>query len=156
MEPDGVGKKEIATLAAWGEPPIGTRLSPATTRSPHARGWTAAVADPLRKPFLKHAALMDEAEADVLAHLAFPKGHRPQLHSPNPLERRAGAVAIFRNGAAIDWLVGALLLARHPAPPRWSRLHDVCGPQKKIDIAAQGFPPPHGPMPPWANGATER
>jgi transposase-like protein len=45
------------------------------------------VADRLRERFRKLAELMDEAEDDVLAHMAFPKEHWQQLHSTNPLER---------------------------------------------------------------------
>ena len=63
---------------------------------------------------------MDDAEDDVLAHLAFPKEHWPQLHSTNPLERlnggnkrRTDVVAIFPNEGAIVRLVGALLLEQN-------------------------------------------
>src|SRR5262245_63518347 len=79
-----------------------------------------AVADRLRERFPKLGALMDEAENDVLAHLAFPKEHWPQLHSTNPLERlngeikrRTDVVAIFPNEAAIVRLVGAMLLEQN-------------------------------------------
>jgi putative transposase len=51
-----------------------------------------AVADRLRKRFRKLAELMDEAEDDVLAHMAFPKHHWRQLHSTNPLERLNGEI----------------------------------------------------------------
>jgi transposase-like protein len=33
---------------------------------------------------------MDEAEADVLAYMAFPTAHRTKLHSTNPIERLNG------------------------------------------------------------------
>jgi transposase-like protein len=39
------------------------------------------VADQLRPKVPKLAALMDEAEADVLAFMSFPKNHRPKIHS---------------------------------------------------------------------------
>src|SRR5690606_20059543 len=42
-----------------------------------------AVADQLRTKFPKLAALMDEAESDVLAFMSFPKSHRVQIHSTN-------------------------------------------------------------------------
>jgi len=78
------------------------------------------VADPLRGHFPKLAAMMDEAEHDVLAHMAFPKEHRAQIHSTNPLERingevkrHANVVDIFPNDAAIERLVGALLLEQN-------------------------------------------
>lgn len=79
-----------------------------------------AVADQLRGKFPKLAELMDEAEADVLAFMSFPKAHRVQIHSTNPLERlnaeikrRTDVVGIFPNEAAITRLVGALLLEQN-------------------------------------------
>jgi putative transposase len=79
-----------------------------------------AVADQLRTKFPKLAALMDGAEADVLAFMSFPKSHRVQIHSTNPLERlnaeikrRTNVVGIFPNEPAITRLVGALLLEQN-------------------------------------------
>jgi hypothetical protein len=40
-----------------------------------------SVADQLRANFPKLAGVMDEAEADVLAFMSFPKSHRAQIHS---------------------------------------------------------------------------
>jgi len=78
------------------------------------------VADQLRTKFPKLAALMDDAEPDVLAFMTFPKAHRVQIHSTNPLERlnaeikrRTDVVGIFPNEAAITRLVGALLLEQN-------------------------------------------
>jgi putative transposase len=83
------------------------------------RQWRI-VADQLRGRFPKLTAMMDAAEDDVLAHMAFPKEHRAQIHSTNPLERingevkrRANVVGIFPNDAAIVRLVGALLLEQN-------------------------------------------
>jgi putative transposase len=79
-----------------------------------------AVADQLRAKFPKLAELMDEAEVDVLAFMSFPKAHRVQIHSTNPLERlnaeikrRTYVVGIFPNEGAITRLVGALLLEQN-------------------------------------------
>jgi putative transposase len=63
---------------------------------------------------------MDQAEADVIAFMAFPKAHWQKLHSTNPLERlnkevkrRADVVGIFPNEASIMRLVGAILLEQN-------------------------------------------
>ena len=79
-----------------------------------------SVADQLRTKFPRLSALMDDAETDVLAFMSFPKSHRVQIHSTNPLERlnaeikrRTNVVGIFPNDAAITRLVGALLLEQN-------------------------------------------
>lgn len=68
----------------------------------------------------KIAALMDEAEPDVLAYMSFPPQHRTKLHSTNPLERLNGEIKrrtevgeIFPNEASIFRLVGAILLEQN-------------------------------------------
>ena len=52
-----------------------------------AKAQWRLVADQLRPKVPKLAAIMDEAEHDVLASMTFPGEHRQKLHSTNPLER---------------------------------------------------------------------
>jgi transposase-like protein len=85
-----------------------------------ARAQWRQVADQLRPKLSKLAALLDEAEADVLAFMSFPKDHRPKIHSTNPIERlngeikrRTEVVGIFPNEDAIVRLVGAILLEQN-------------------------------------------
>ena len=78
------------------------------------------VADQLRPRFPKVAALLDDAEHDVLAYMSFPRQHRTKLHSTNPIERlnkevkrRADVVGIFPNEASIMRLIGAVLFEQN-------------------------------------------
>ena len=94
------------------------RLRPGNTRS--RQHSVARVADQIRPKVPKLAAIMDEAETDVLAYMTFPREHRAKLHSTNPIERlngeikrRTEVVGIFPNDDAIIRLVGAILLEQN-------------------------------------------
>ena len=69
--------------------------------------WRSAAGQ--RRPRVpERAALMDNAEADVLAVMTFPKERRAKIHSTNPLERvngeikrRTDVAGLFPNQAAV-------------------------------------------------------
>lgn len=97
---------------------INTIFAQETAETAHAQ-WRI-VTDQLRAKFPKLAAMMDEAEHEVLTFMDFPKEHRVKIHSTNVLERlngeikrRADVVGIFPNEASIRRLVGALLLEQN-------------------------------------------
>jgi transposase-like protein len=110
LVPKGVQEMVAATIrTAFVQP------TPETAR----RQWRQ-VADGFRDRFPRLAALMDAAEADVLASLAFPPEHWRQLWSTHPLERlhkevkrRTDVVGIFPNPPAVVRLVGMLLAEQH-------------------------------------------
>jgi len=92
----------------------------AQTTTEAARKQWRNVADQLRAKLPKLAALLDEAEIDVLAFMAFPREHWDKISSTNPIERpngeikrRTNVVGIFPNDDAIVRLVGAILMEQN-------------------------------------------
>jgi transposase-like protein len=133
---------------------------------PDHAGATAAwrhVADQPRERWPKLGKLMDDAEADVLAYMAFPARHRTKLHSTNPLERlnkevkrRADVVGIFPNEASITRLVGAVLLEQNDDRQLQHRYMQIEG-MAELDAEAapeiQGETPPQITPPPTPKAA---
>ena len=108
------GKTQRRIVSAW----VGTAFAQDDAQAA-SKQWRE-VADQARPRVPKLAALMDDAEADVLAYMGFPAQHRAKLHSTNPLERlngeikrRSEVVGIFPNEAAVTRLIGALLLEQN-------------------------------------------
>ena len=90
------------------------------TSGAEARQRLAHVVDQLRGVAPKVAALLEDAEPDLLAFYAFPAEHWSKLRSTNPLERvnreigrRSDVVGIFPNDAALIRLAGALLIEQN-------------------------------------------
>ncbi len=85
-----------------------------------ARAQWDVVAAQLHAKFPKLATMLADAKHDVLAYMDFPKAHRTQIATTNPLERlnaeikrRTDVVGIFPNDPSIVRLVGALLLEQN-------------------------------------------
>jgi len=117
------------------QPMLAALLRPIfTADSPEeARELVSEALARLRKPLPKVAALLEEAEDDLLAFYSFPSDHWPKLRSTNPLERvnreigrRTDVVGIFPNDKALirlaasviieqndEWLVGHRYLSAH-------------------------------------------
>jgi transposase-like protein len=87
------------------------------TTEVHAREAMSKAIELLEAKYPKAAAIVREAEDDVLAYFAFPEAHRRQIRSTNPLERlnkelrrRVRVVGIFPTEASVYRLVGMLLI----------------------------------------------
>jgi putative transposase len=83
---------------------------------PAAREQLRRVAQRLAK-YPKVAALLLEAEDEILVHMVLPESHRRRMHSTNPLERlnaelkrRSKVVGVFPNAGAVERLLGTVLI----------------------------------------------
>lgn len=85
-----------------------------------ARTRLAGVVAGLEAPAPKVALLLEAAEEELLAFMAFPREHWTKLRSTNPLERlnkeiarRSDVVGIYPNDASLVRLAGALLIEQN-------------------------------------------
>jgi len=86
----------------------------------HISKQFAEVTTMLGRSHTKVAAMLTEAEGDLLAFAGFPQRHWRQIWSTNPLERvnkeikrRTYVVGVFPNAAALLRLAGSVLIEQH-------------------------------------------
>src|SRR5438477_11013466 len=121
-----------------------------------ARRRLSEAVSQLERPLPKVAAMLDEAEDDILAFYQLPAEHWSKLRSTNPLERfnreigrRTDVVGIFPDDASLirlvsmlaieandEWLVGRGYIAKHSMEPllvvRLHRAH----PEEALELTA--------------------
>ena len=86
----------------------------------HIRKQFREVTTMLGRSHPKVAAMLTDAEPDLLAFASFPRRHWRQIWSTNPLERvnkeikrRTDVVGVFPNAAALLRLAGSVLIEQH-------------------------------------------
>jgi hypothetical protein len=125
-----------------------------------ARGLVGDALERMRKPLPKVAALLEEAEEDLLALYGFPADHWPKLRSTNPVERinreigrRTDVVGIFPNDRALLRLAASVVIeqndewpvGRRSATTRWTRSSIQKQTQTKTERSPQSSPRPEQP-----------
>lgn len=114
-----------------------------------AGGQLRQVARSMGPRWPKAAALLEQAEEDVLAYMAYPVEHWTRIYSTNPLERvnkeikrRTNVVGIFPDVASAERLVGAILKDCHD---EWQvnrryfsqeSMAKLSAPEERLDIIA--------------------
>jgi len=85
-----------------------------------ARALLGDALERLRKPLPRVAALLEDAEEDLLAFHSFPADHWPKLRSTNPLERvnreigrRTDVVGIFPNDRSLIRLAASIVIEQN-------------------------------------------
>jgi transposase-like protein len=126
------------------------------TSGPEARERLGEAVRQLETRLPKIAALLEEAEDDVLAFYALPAEHWTKLRSTNPLERfnreigrRTDVVGIFPDDASLirlvsmlaieandEWLVGRSYMSRQSMESLWARPDEtITHPQIDKEVA---------------------
>jgi len=135
-------------------PKSAAQLVAATIRTVFAQPDAASTREQWRRVrdgfadrFPRLTALLDEAEADVLAYLGFPTEHWRQIWSNNPLERlnkevkrRSDVVGIFPSTGAVVRLVGMVLAEQHDEWQTGRRYFSVESLAKLQPAAAPALP----------------
>ena len=107
------------------------------------------VADGLAARFPAVAALLTDAEPDLLVHFTFPEAHRTRIRSTNPQERlnkeikrRTAVVGIFPTRASLIRLVGMVLFEQDD---EWQDGRCYFLPESMARIHAAAVPDEVGP-----------
>lgn len=161
--------RNVLVGASWQRCSVHFRRNVLSRVHKHAQGWVAAalkqafaqqngeeakeamgkVIDMLNTKFPAAAAIVEGAEDDVLAYMAYPKEHWRQLHSTNPLERlnkeirrRTDVVGIFPSGKSTLRLVGTLLMEQNDEWLVGRRYFSLGSIEKLRHIRRQQLPQP--------------
>lgn len=143
----------LARVPKKAQPLVSATLKQVFSQPTYAEACTAlrAAVQVLAKRYPQAAAVVEQAEADVLAYKQFPEAHWRQIHSTNPLERlnreirrRTDVVGIFPNDSAVLRLVGALLMEQNDewqVARRYFSLESMAGLLDEEPSALEGVPP---------------